>query len=89
MDLNLVALVGLSCEMDELKRKTVYSILSDFPVFDDQKDFSTIIIKSPQSAESDEEEEAKEDKELSPMQQELITQCKRCKHSIPLAPYRL
>jgi len=65
MDLNLVALVGLNSEMDEVKRKTAYSILSDFPVFDDQKDFNTIIVKSSESVEDDEEE--KGDKELSPL----------------------
>lgn len=66
MDLNLLALVGLNSEMDELKRKTAYSILCDFPVFDEQKDFSTIIIKSSDPVEEEEYEEEKGgEKELS------------------------
>jgi hypothetical protein len=42
-------------------------VLNDFPVFDEQKDFSTIIIKSSESHENEEEDEEEKEKELSPL----------------------
>jgi hypothetical protein len=48
MDLSMIALMGLNHAMQEnkgeFKRKTLYSILTEFGVFDEQKNVKTTVI---------------------------------------------
>lgn len=76
-DLALVSLIGLNANLDSnddtIKRKTLYSILNDFQVFNDIKDPQTTIIEMPLS-EVDEEET--KSNQLSPFAQSLIKHLK-------------
>lgn len=58
LDLSLVSLIGLNQSLesgkDEIKRKTLYSILNDFPVFNELTKVQTTLIDMPE-VEGDEE----------------------------------
>jgi hypothetical protein len=64
MDLSMIALLGLNHSMKdnskEFKRKTLYSILTEFGVFDEQKQVKTALIQVPETDEEDKEGEEPE-----------------------------
>ena len=74
MDLSLIALIGLNAALQgddsTFKRKTLYSILTDFLVFDEQKNVQTAVIQIAN-------EEAKEDEEESEIVKQIKKETKR------------
>jgi hypothetical protein len=70
LDIGLISLIGLNEGMEDIKRKTAYSMINDVQLFDDIKKVETTIVEG--SDDVDDEEE----KELSEFGKGLIKACK-------------
>lgn len=91
MDLCLISLIGLNQHEEEISTKHYYSIINDFPVFDEQV-FETTIInikKDKQNGneafddlglDDEAEDEDKNDAE-TPEQRLVINETKKCKEN--------